>query len=486
VPKNGPRQRSDCASYARAFNHLIKNSIVKMNTEIKNNVLIGLDSNLFLFDGGQKSFAYSTGELKPNDEDVEIFFKNIESRKKILSSKNIPFLHILFPSKEVFLKEKVPEPWRSNIKGLYFSHFERNNFDGTIIYPFDLLKNINKITPAYRTLDTHMCDAGAIAVAMHILNKFGEGYETSEFFANRLVDASGDLARMINSNETRVEECLINKFHLKYFDNRASLPGNTNNICILHNKDSLTKKRILIFGDSFIQQTLRFLSPVFRDVVYVRSATFQPDMVELMSPDIVISSTVERYLCQIESDENSKSMLFTHYGKDNYSPPTSFSEAYKAQFSYRHHKSYYNQWIKKLIENEISFDILGIGHPNNHLKIINKSSFEAIDRDPQLLFPYAKLDPDKIYSLEATLESDVDSCFVIYYQVEGDEKFSESKSIRNVIKKGMNNFKLNFPELRLGNRIRIDPIACTGKFRIINLDLINENCSCEFKLTTFK
>ncbi|WP_278362525.1 hypothetical protein, partial [Stutzerimonas kunmingensis] len=293
-------------------------------------------------------------------------------------------------------------------------------------------------------------------------------------------------AAMINSNETRVEECLINKFHLKDFNNRASLPGNTNNICILHNKDSLTKKRILIFGDSFIQQTLRFLSPVFRDVVYVRSATFQPDMVELMSPDIVISSTAERYLCQIESDENSKSMLFTHYGKDNYSPPTSFSEAYKAQFSYRHHKSYYNQWIKKLIENEISFDILGIGHPNNHLKIINKSSFEAIDRDPQLLFPYAKLDPDKIYSLEATLESDVDSYFVIYYQVEGDEKFSESKSIRNVIKKGMNNFKLNFPELRLGNRIRIDPIACTGKFRIINLDLINENCSCEFKLTTFK
>jgi hypothetical protein len=33
---------------------------------VENNVLVGLDGQLFLFDGGQKSFAYTTGELIPS------------------------------------------------------------------------------------------------------------------------------------------------------------------------------------------------------------------------------------------------------------------------------------------------------------------------------------------------------------------------------------------------------------------------------------
>ena len=90
---------------------------------IKNNVLIGLNNYLFLFDGGQKSFKFSTGELQPSIEDVSNFLNNLQQRNTFLSKHSIPFFHIIYPSKEIVLKEEVPSPWREKIQSLYLSHY---------------------------------------------------------------------------------------------------------------------------------------------------------------------------------------------------------------------------------------------------------------------------------------------------------------------------------------------------------------------------
>lgn len=435
--------------------------------KIENNVLVGLDGNIFLFDGGQRSFSFSTGDERPSRNDVEAFIKNIEKRNCFLERKKIPFLHLVFPSKEVILRNKVPQPWQEKIQSLYLSYFcAQPGSKNITLYPIEMLKALNCTQPVFRVLDTHMTDAGTMAVTQQVLEKWGLQYDVTQFFVVNQEQRSGDLANMLKIKDSVSEDFFKPTFKLLTFDNRASLPGNTDNVCIVHNPESITHKRLLIFGDSFIKYALPFFSPIFRDIVYVRSATFQPDMVDLMAPDFVVSSSAERYLCKVDSDTQSKAMLFTHYGKKDYTPSAAFSEAYAAQFSYRYHQDTYEAWSRKMLARRLSWEGLGIYRTNQQVQLLEEGTFRSIGTDPYLIFPSTTISPDKCYILDLVLESDVDSTAAVYFQVEGDDRFSENKTIKQPVSLGENYLTFPLPRVRLNSVLRIDPLACQGNFDI--------------------
>lgn len=436
---------------------------------IENNVLIGMNGFLFLFDGGQRSFLFSTGEAKPSIQDVDSFIKNIQKRSLFLEGRGIQFIHVIYPSKEIILRNKVPSPWRERIQSLYLSHYlpAKSELRDISLYPIRVLMELNRTQPVFRVLDTHMTDSGTMAVAQHVLERWGLQYDTNQFFVTSQEQRSGDLADMVRVKEKVSEEFFKPTFKFVTFDNRATLPGNTGNVCIVHNPVSITRKRLLIFGDSFIKYALPFFAPVFRDIVYVRSATFQSDMVELMAPDFVISSNAERYLCKVEADAASKPMLFMHYGKANYAPPPAFSEAYAAQFSWRHHRSTYEAWSRKMLAGSLSWEGLGVCHPNQQVDVLDLAgNFRSTGIDPYLTFQSTSISPDKRYVLELDLKSDVDSFAAVYFQVEGDERFSESKTVKLPVSMGDNKLQFYLSSARLKPAIRIDPLACYGSFSI--------------------
>lgn len=437
--------------------------------KIENNVLKGLDGQLFLFGGGQRSFAFSTGEAMPSNYDVESFYRNLEQRKFFLEARGIPFIHVIYPSKEIVLKNMVPSPWRERIQSLYLTHYHAAHpvLRDISLYPIQTLMDLNRTQPVFRVLDTHMTDIGTMAVTQHVLGSWGLQYDIAQFFATNQEQKPGDLADMLKISDKVSEEFFNPTFKFLTFDNRASLPGNTDNVCIVHNPESITPKRLLIFGDSFIKYALPFFAPVFRDVVYVRSATFQPDMVELMAPDFVISSNAERYLCKVEADAASKTMLFTHYGKVNYTPPPALSEAYAAQFSWQHHRGTYEAWSRKMLAGCLSWEGLGMHHPNQHVEVLDSvGNFRSTGADPFLTFPSTSISPGKHYVLELDLKSDVNSIAAVYFQVEGDERFSESKTVKLPVSRGENHLQFPLSCDRLKSTLRIDPLACQGSFSI--------------------
>jgi hypothetical protein len=441
---------------------------------IENNVLVGLHDQLFLFAGGQRSFAFSTGDAKISSQYISLFFHNLKQRNRHLAVRGIPFVHLIYPSKEIVLKDKVPEPWRERIQSLFLSRYivMQPALANMCLYPIDLLMALNRNQPVFRVLDTHMTDAGTMAVAQHVLEKWGLQYDVSKFFVINQEERPGDLADMLNINKKISENFFKPTFIFQRFDNRYSLPGNTDNVCIIHNSKSMTQKRLLIFGDSFIKIALPFFAPVFRDVVYVRSATFQPDMVELMAPDFVISSNAERYLCKVEADTDSKPMLFTHYGNTRYTPPPAFIAAYAAQFSWRHHRGAYEAWSRKMQAVSLRLEGLGVFQPNQQVEVLDLTgNFRSTGSDPFLTFPATSISPDKRYVLEFDLRSDVDSIAAVYFQLEGDERFSETKTVKLPVGVGDNYLKFALPDVRLKSVLRIDPLACQGSFTIKNLIL---------------
>lgn len=441
---------------------------------INNNVLIGLDGYLFLYDGGQHSFAFSTAEMKPAHQDILNFSNNLEQRSRYLKEIGIPFLHLVYPSKEVVVREKVPAPWKDKIQSLFLSSYVATQ-PGLLdlsLYPLDILRDLNRTKPVFRVLDSHMTDAGTMAVTQKILEKWGLNYEVDSFFSATYEKRRGDLADMLKTSDRFSEEFFQPKFKFSIFDNREYLPGNTGNVCIVHNQGSMTRKRLLVFGDSFIKYALPFLAPVFRDVVYVRSATFQPDIVDLMAPDFVISSNAERYLCKVESDASSKPFIFGNYGASQYKPSATFINAYAAQLSARHHRSAYDAWSRNMLVERLSWKGLGNCHPNQQVEVLDfLGNFRSTGLDPFLTFPATEISPDKCYVLEVDLKSNVDSLASVYFQEESDERFSESKSVKLPVKIGDNKLRFYLPDCRLKPILRFDPLNSQGNFSLKNIIL---------------
>ena len=445
--------------------------------QIVRNVLIGVDGTLFLFDGGQRQFAHLTGECVPTTVDVDNFFSNLELRSLYCKAREILYYHIVFPSKPVVLTEMLPLPWQEKVKSLFLEQYVARlgkDLPNYIIYPRDLLRQVSSQSSVFRKLDTHMSDFGALAVTGQILEKLGIFLDIKNQFFESTENQSGDLARMLGAQVTNSELRIRPVIPPFYFDNRLALPSNTNNLCIAHNPHAQTERRLLIFGDSFFQQLLPYLSPAFRDIVYVRSSVFQPGMLELYKPDVVLTGNAERYLAKVQSDNDAKAMLHWSYGNTTYKPSESFIQAYKAQFAWGHHRNVYETWRKEIDPDSFTLENLGICKPNKHVTVLSKESlsFYSTGNDPILLFPLTNIETGTTYTLEITLETEVSSAAKVYFSdALGPGSFSESRAIRLPVTRGVNQlcFILDYPSL--GKALRIDPLDCAGDFRLSNVSL---------------
>jgi hypothetical protein len=317
-----------------------------------------------------------------------------------------------------------------------------------------------------------MTDAGSLALTQIILKKWNFQYDASSYFIPVSEKRSSDLSKMLNIDGDNLEEFLRPTFLFHVFDNRAQLKGNTGNVCILHSPSSLTGKRLLIFGDSFIKDALPFFAPIFRDIVYIRSPNFQSDIVELIQPDFVITSNAERYLCNVTADSLSSPLLLSQYGDNNYSPTLSFKEAYIAQFSWGHHRIFYEHWVKKITANMMKWNELGLCQPNNQIESIGlDGGFRSLGVDPYFTFLKARISPEKKYVIEFDLKSDSNTLASVYFQTIEDERFTEEKTIKSTVNKGDNHLVFLLPAVKLNSIIRIDPLCCPGIFFINNVTL---------------
>ena len=83
--------------------------------------------------------------------------------------------------------------------------------------------------------------------------------------------------------------------------------------------------RLAFFGDSFGRHICKFLQFWFREIVFVRSPWFHPEMTALFRPHHVVTQNVERYLAAVPSDDRRPHfLLLPHLKGEPYAPPVEF------------------------------------------------------------------------------------------------------------------------------------------------------------------
>lgn len=321
---------------------------------IEKNVLIGKDNWLFLWSGGQNQFDYLRGLLEVDQQSIENFTSNITLRKKYLSTRGIQYKHVVFPSKPLLKRKHIPKEY-SNIQSLFEKYYQKNcsEISGDIIYPLERLVHTEKNHSTFHKLNTHNSDVGYYQISTEILNNLEIETISLEEIPSMNLQVSGDLAKMLNSPDKSTESFLKLPFDMSEsftIGNQEFLPGNTNDVLISFNAQSLTTKRALIFGDSFFKGTIKFLKPYFKDILYIRSQHIHKEIIEGFSPDIVLSGNAERYLNKVESDSAASNFIMKLYGNKLYNPSASYIKALDAQLSFAFYPNTYKNWVASIKE----------------------------------------------------------------------------------------------------------------------------------------
>ena len=159
----------------------------------------------------------------------------------------------------------------------------------------------------------------------------------------------GDLADMAGIRTRLPETFLVDsRRSLQILDNRPFLPSNTDNVAIAHNPRSASARRLLALGDSFLRDNLPTLATFYRDIFYVRSDLFQPELLDLFAPDDVVTANAERYLARVRSDAEAESVVMRGYGREDYRPAAAFVTALRAQLSARAYPAVYRGWAERM------------------------------------------------------------------------------------------------------------------------------------------
>lgn len=446
----------------------------------KSGVLVGAGENLFLFAGEHHKFEFLTGRRKPTAQDIANFVGNLEDRAAYCAYRKIPYVHLVFPAKPVVLRSLVPAPWREEIQSLFLSSYAPALAASAAgaVYPLEELAAADHQSRVFRLRDTHLTDHGSFTVADLLLRRWGRSYTLADHFTAGQQMVSGDLGLMLGDGRSTPEKTAEPQRAPLVFDNHLFLPGNTGNLAVLRNQPAESRGRLLIFGDSFIKESLKFLLPAFKEILYVRSATFQADIVEQFGPDAIVTSNTERYLSDVRSDRESRSFLLDFHGSTTYAPSATFVAALKAQLSWTHHRAEYLSWESRLCVEEakrglIRFPDLGDWAANDHVEIVDveRGGFRSVGNDPAFVFPNTPLQTGR-YFLELDLMSDVESDVAIYYMCPDSIGYSEDRVLRQPIRVGRNQVSFDLTGLRLGPALRIDPLSARGTFRITGLRLI--------------
>ena len=381
-----------------------------------NNVLVGESNQLFLFEGNYNQFSYLSNQEAVSASSKSNFLDNLQGRRRFADQQKISHLHVVIPCKPLVVRDTIPEPYRQNIRSLFLHSYaplftNRDPLKERVLYPLDSLIRAQTQRDCYWANDTHINAAGQLCIYRAIGKHIPDLSATFPLLRIAEELRQGDLGLMLGDSEPLPSLCFPWTGELLTYSNTQELPGNTGDIGITYNPLSRTQRRLVLFGDSFIKTMLHLFAQDFRTILYIRGPYFQPDMIELFAPDVLITSETERYLAGVDHDNNGASLLFESFRERvDYRPSQDFQTALSAQLSYRSHPRITQQWEAQQSTLH-SFSITGIGEAihNRDIQQCDESgqNFEAVGPVPVIHIHTLNNQPQGQLAID--LDSEIDS-----------------------------------------------------------------------------
>jgi hypothetical protein len=243
-----------------------------------------------------------TGIRSPSPASVETYYRNLRERQAWCRGRGIGFRATIFPEKLFALSKYVDLDVRSLFRDVY-AVSPQNDASLPHLY---IDRELAGCEGYFRT-DTHLNLAGLRAALTAVLaDDFGaDAVATYQAYVDRnLQDAKsyiGDLGRKFEPPRDEVIQRLRPQERFTIQSNGVKA-GNDGLMLIAENPESITERRLLIFGDSFFRQMLPHLAWFYRSIVFCRTRYFHYELVDAVKPDAIYTGMAERYLSQCSPD----------------------------------------------------------------------------------------------------------------------------------------------------------------------------------------
>lgn len=281
-----------------------------MDIRIENGVIIGEDEQLFLASERHNTIDLLSGKVPIHRNSFTYFARNLKSRREIATQAGARYVHLVAPDKHSVLREEFPFKEFTPVAETY-----REKTGADFLFPVQALRASSPLKGYCRT-DTHWSIRGRIAIAAELARALGFDEAT---IAARTATLSalvkpteqpfvGDLGGRFTPPRDEPGEVLAPDWRIHAFSNGVT-SGNHGRINLMISDYPEAQGRLVIFGDSFLAQTLQALTAYFKEILFCRTRFLHREIVLNAAPDYIITENVERYLSAVSSDAEAPPML---------------------------------------------------------------------------------------------------------------------------------------------------------------------------------
>lgn len=286
---------------------------------VQDGVLIGEDGELYLAQGAHSILDYATGKSKVDDQSVLNFAWNVKERSAFCERRGTPFLQMVAPEKYKVQSHGWP------IEGTVSFWDSHQDFTGQPVwYGADELTN-NPFGRSYYKTDTHWTAAGMMLATMKIAETAGFSETEKTLLKQRMLEQTrplgklfyGDLGRKLTPQQGEDVDWPRLSSTLKWVENGITHefgPAvNDGRLVCIRCSEPVTDKTVLIFGDSYLFNALRYIGLGFHNTIFCRTRFFHRELVVMSFPDVIICQAAERYTRVVSQDRKAPPYLLLPY-----------------------------------------------------------------------------------------------------------------------------------------------------------------------------
>lgn len=227
---------------------------------------------------------------------------------------------MVFPDNSSISRCSFPYVFNESQYENYLRRFP--NFNTTdILYPLKPLSEISEKGGIENEVvlkgDSHLSDVGYRVILEALLTSL-EGEASDSLTSQIFNDVNATYSQSSYVGDLGVKY----KPHIKFerltfchvYDTTPLNNGILSNdglVRIWENENSLIDKVVLVFSDSYFNFMSRYLSLVYKRVIFCRTRYFHKEVFDNINPDIVLTGNAERYLSYVNSDD--RAALFDCY-----------------------------------------------------------------------------------------------------------------------------------------------------------------------------
>lgn len=317
---------SEIEKYPRSFegyyndNFGFRNLLIQLGANIKINIFkaspapdkvtIGRDNWIFL---SGRSYGVTQDLKRENLFTSDQLQKKITTwlgRRDTLKSMSIQSYIALWPDKHNVYTQYLPLSMKVQLKDtisktdqMIIGLKKADSFSEIIDVRVELIEK-QKTVQVFLKNDTHWNEYGAFIAYQKLMQKISKNFpqvlpikEATDYKIEWTESSDGDLLNIMGIERTdHFIDKVPNFISLDEEEDISSLPTDSYPAeTIFHrNMRSPNNLRVIIFRDSFTRSLTKFISPHFKEVLYIWTP-FDQRIVDSYKPDIVIECFVERY-----------------------------------------------------------------------------------------------------------------------------------------------------------------------------------------------